>query len=221
MQANSFVSRHHWNMLRSAALVFGAAFWVQAWAAETTFEFEGTLRPGTVYADFFGAIGGSVSGEWQFDDAAAGSGGNPESYALESLNYITYLGIANHAGPGRIYVANDIDGNDAYTIGMLYGLGGDTPAGLTLTELSLQMIDSDGTVFSDTQLPSTPPDLTQFESAALFATYSDGVTTYRPIWDLTALTAAAPGGGGGGAPFPGRLFVAVLLVLVIWWMRRL
>jgi hypothetical protein len=44
-----------------------------------------------------------------------------------------------------------------------------------------QLIDSEGIVSCDTLLPPAPPDVTQFERATLFATYSDGVTTFRPI----------------------------------------
>lgn len=208
------VARMNPALLRTVTFIVGVFLCSSVWSVERTFLFEGDLRPGTVGADGFGALGGTVSGEWQFDDESTGDGNNPEAYPLNALRYTTFLGVSNDAGPGRIFIANDIDGNDAYTIGSLYGIGGDAAAGLPLTALSLQMIDQDGTVFSSTGLPAGPPHLAQFESATVFATYSDGVTSFNPIWDVTSLTEPL-----SGLPFPWLLIIVVFLTGFWGWLR--
>lgn len=179
------------------------------------FKFEAELADGCGL-DCMAALGTTMSGRWYFDNAAvANETPSWTAYESERLTYTTSMGVENSGESGTISVANDVEGKDAYTVGGFDTLGGDTPATLSLTHLSLQMIDEDGTVFSDEQLPTSAPDLSQFESAWLFATYSDdGLETWRTVWKVTGLS-----------DFKSWLLRLVAVAIAIaalgwWWWRQ-
>ena len=165
-------------------------------AAEVAFQFEATLVPGTCGFDCLGALGGSVTGEWLFESTSTGSGANPNVYPLISIDFETFMGVVGGGTSGTISIANDVSAPpaDAYTVGVAGEFG--TAATLSLTDLSVQMIDEDGVVFSDTSLPDTAPPLGAFETAFVFMTWSDGaLVTWTPVWEITLLDSTVVSGG--------------------------
>jgi len=165
-------------------------------AAEVAFLFEANLVPGTCGFDCLGALGGSMTGEWVFEDTATGSGGNPNIYPLISIDFTTFMGVVGGGTSGTISIANDVTSPpaDGYTVGVSGEFG--SAATLTLTNLTVQMIDEDGTVFSDTSLPSSAPPLAAFETAFVTMTWSDGaLPTWTPVWEITLLSSVVVAGG--------------------------
>ena len=177
------------------ATVALCAAWASS-AAEVAFLFEADLLPGTCGFDCFAALGGSVTGEWVFEDTATGSGGNPNVYPLLSVDFTTFTGVMGGGTSGTISIANDVTSPpaDAYTVGVSGEFG--SAATLSLTNLTVQLIDEDGTVFSDTSLPPSAPPLTPFETAYVTMTWSDGaLMTWSPVWEITLLNSTVVAGG--------------------------
>jgi hypothetical protein len=135
--------------------------------------------------DCLGALGSSLEANWVFETAAVGSGGNPEMYPLDSIDFTTSMGATGGATGGTISIADDIGipPADAYTVGPTGEFG--SVAGLDLTVLTVQMIDEDGTVFTNTSLPPGVPDLSAFETAFVTMTWSSGaVPVWTPVWEI-------------------------------------
>ncbi len=165
-------------------------------AAEVAFLFEANLVPGTCGFDCLGGLGGSMTGEWVFEDTATGSGANPNVYPLISIDFTTFMGVTGGGTSGTISIANDVSSPpaDAYTVGVSGEFG--SVATLTLTNLTVQMIDEDASVFSDTSLPSSAPPLAAFETAYVTMTWSmGGIPTWTPVWEITLLSSVVVAGG--------------------------
>jgi len=181
-------------------LWLGTAFVLSSVAAAPAVEIEVTftasLAPGSCSWDCLGAFGGTVSGTWVFESTATGSGTNPKSYPLQSIDFTTAFSVVGGATGGTISIANNLSSppTDGYTVGGTGTFG--TFAELTLTNLSIQLLDTDGLVFTDTSLPESLPALGSFETARVYMTWKQGgITIAAPAWDITSLSSTVISGG--------------------------
>ena len=178
------------------SLLLAAPFLVNpAQAAPVVVSFEASLIGGTCGLDCTGSLGTSLTGTFVYESTSTGSGSNPTTYGLTSLNFTTSFSIDGGASVGSVSIANNVSSpqSDAITVAG-GGLSGSATT-LVLTYINLQAIDEDATVFSNTNLPTAIPSLSLFETAFLNMTWSDGVTIWRPTWEITTWsTGYVPGG---------------------------
>ncbi len=202
---------HVWRMvfaefMRPALTLFTSAvalsLAVPAAADLVEVSFSATIDGATCNLDCLAALGGTLTGTFVYDDAVAGSGANPTLYPLQSIDLTTSNGATGGATGGTISIANDLSTppTDGYTVGGT-GTFGTTPTSppLSMTSLSLQLLDPTGSVFVDTSLPPGAPPLAAFGSARVFTTWEGSLTVWSPVWNITSFTSTVicPGLSGG------------------------
>ncbi len=161
-------------------------------SGDTRFFFEGTLSSDCpISSELRARVGKTIAGSWVFDKAAVGRHFNPTTYPLLSFQLTTSAGVAAGAGPGlesTIAVANNLGtpARDQYSVDIAatHMCSPDVNVG----QASLQLLDDDAAVFSDTSLPVSLP-LSRFEFARLGMFISlDGILYHEACWDLTLIT---------------------------------